>query len=104
MTLDELQANYRRERQSLEEQSDDLRRAQSRGEQMVMEAEQRLRSVLNNLALDGEPLQRAKREHSMMIEQFQETIHLERRKINHKIEDLEQTYRNEYQKRINEKR
>ena len=42
MTLDELQANYRRERQGLEEQSDDLRRAQSHGEQMVMEAEQRL--------------------------------------------------------------
>lgn len=59
MTLDELQANYRRERQGLEEQSDDLRRAQSHGEQ---------------------------------------------RKINHKIEDLEQTYRSEYQKRSNEKR
>ena len=55
MTLDELQANYRRERQGLEEQSDDLRRAQSHGEQMVMEAEQRLRSALNSLALDGEP-------------------------------------------------
>ncbi|GAB5155082.1 hypothetical protein IGL56_000136 [Enterococcus sp. DIV1316a] len=37
MTLDELQANYRRERQGLEEQSDDLRRAQSHGEQMVMD-------------------------------------------------------------------
>ena len=59
--IDELQANYRRERQGLEEQSDDLRRAQSHGEQMVMEAEQRLRSALNSLALDGEPLHRAKR-------------------------------------------
>ena len=29
MTLDELQANYRRERQGLEEQSDEIRRAQS---------------------------------------------------------------------------
>lgn len=104
MTLEELQANYRRERQVLEEQSDDLRRAQSHGEQMVMEAEQRLRSALNSLALDGEPLHRAKRDYSMMVEQFQETIQLERRKINHKIEDLEQTYRSEYQKRSNEKR
>ena len=98
MTLDELQANYRRERQGLEEQSDDLRRAQSHGEQMVMEAEQRLRSALNSLALDGEPLHRAKRDYSTIIEQ------LEQRKINHKIEDLEQTYRSEYQKRSNEKR
>ena len=104
MTLDELQANYRRERQGLEEQSDDLRRAQSHGEQMVMEAEQRLRSALNSLALDGEPLHRAKRDYSTIIEQFQETIQLEQRKINHKIEDLEQTYRSEYQTRSNEKR
>lgn len=104
MTLDELQTKYRKERQGLEEQGDELRRTQLRGEQMVMETEQRLRSALNSLALDGEPLHRAKRDHSMMVEQFQETIQLERRKINHKIEDLEQTYRSEYQKRSNEKR
>ena len=104
MTLDELQANYRRERQGLEEQSDDLRRAQSHGEQMVMEAEHRLRSAFNSMALDGEPFNQAKRDYSTIIEQFQETIQLEQRKINHKIEDLEQTYRSEYQKRSNEKR
>ncbi|EMF0346944.1 hypothetical protein CUS80_02050 [Enterococcus faecium] len=92
MTIEELQENYRRNRLLLEEEEDTIRTFQHKGENMLEQAEERLKQSLSGLDCDNEALMYAKRAYQLAEAQYQDTLATERRQIHQKLDDLEREY------------
>lgn len=103
MKIEELQKNYQRERQRLEEQEDDLHRWKKQGFELIEQAEQRLRHGLDQFALDQEPLKRARRSYSGLQEHYQQALQAEQRKLHREQDELEHAYRQGIRKITTEK-
>ncbi|MBF8808044.1 MAG: hypothetical protein IC227_06520 [Enterococcus lacertideformus] len=98
MTLEELQSEYQKKRRRLEEEADLCRYFKRKGEEVVEEADQRLRQSLNGLALNTEPLMRARQVYRREEERYQASLAIERRRVLQKLDDLERDYKKAYRK------
>lgn len=96
MTIEELQADYQRKRIKLEE--DLLRYFNRKGEEVVEQSEQLLRRSLNGLALDNEPLMRARKQYQIAEEKYKTALNSERRQLHQRFDDLEREYQAAYRK------
>lgn len=98
MTIEELQADYQRKRIKLEEEEDLLQYFNRKGEEVVEQSEQLLRRSLNGLALDNEPLMRARKQYQIAEEQYKAALNSERRQLHQRFDDLEREYQAAYRK------
>ena len=59
---------------------------------------QLLRRSLNGLALDNEPLMRARKQYQIAEEQYKAALNSERRQLHKRFDDLEREYQAAYRK------
>ncbi|MGX4687644.1 hypothetical protein JNUCC83_12445 (plasmid) [Vagococcus sp. JNUCC 83] len=90
--------NYQQKVRELEEQEDEIKHFQRKGQQIADDAYAEIRHLLNNSEDSNEILNESRKELSMLEEEYTLTLSHERRKLLVKKDELEQTYRNDLKK------
>lgn len=84
---------YNRSRQLIEEQEDDLKSIQKKGERLLEDTLEELHYVLRDISIDDEAFNQAKWEMEQENAQFEEQILQEKKALQKKEEEAETTYR-----------
>lgn len=95
---EKLLKNYQQKIRELEEQEDDIRNFQRKGQQIADDTYSEIRHLLRDSEDSNEISNEARQELSVFEEEYTLMLSHERRKLMIKKDELEQTYRNDLKK------
>lgn len=95
---EQLLKNYQMDRRKLENQEDDIKNTQKKGQQMADEAYSEIRYLLSGSEQSNEILNEAHQELSRLEENFMSALIHERKKLMNKQDESGQAYRNDLNK------